>query len=61
MKKDIVFMILLSKQDSQELSDVAKMIQRSKSGTLRFALHEIARVVREHPNKAELVKTIRVE
>ena len=54
-------MIRLSKQDSQELSDVAKMIQRSKSGTLRFALHEIARVVREHPNKAELVKTIRVE
>ena len=59
MKKDKVFMIRLSEQDAQELNSVAQMIQRSKSGTLRYALHEIARVIQEHPNKTQLIRSIR--
>ena len=61
MKKDKVFNLRLTEQDEKELQEVANTIRRSKSGTLRFALHEIARVVRDHPNKAELIRTMRVE
>lgn len=61
MKKNKVFNLRLTEQDEKELQEVASMIRRSKSGTLRFALHEVARVVREYPNKAELIRTIRVE
>ena len=59
MKKDKVFVFRLSEEDSQELEAVAKTIQRSKSGTLRYALREIARVVREHPDKTKLIRSIR--
>ena len=61
MKKDKVFNLRLTEQDEKELQEVANTIRRSKSGTLRFALNEIARVVRESPDKAELIRTIRVE
>lgn len=61
MKKVKVFNLRMTEQDEKELQEVASTIRRSKSGTLRFALHEIARVVRDHPNKAELIRTIRVE
>lgn len=49
----------MSEQEAKELKEVADTIQRSQSGTLRYALHEIARVVREHPDKTKLIRTIR--
>jgi hypothetical protein len=59
MKKTKVFVMRLSEKEEAELKEISKTIQRSKSGTLRYALSEIARVIRAHPNKAHLIKTIR--
>jgi len=58
-KKNKVFVMRMSEQEAKELKEVADTIQRSQSGTLRYALHEIARVVREHPDKTKLIRTIR--
>ena len=49
----------LSEKEEADLQEISKTIQRSKSGTLRYALSEIARAIREHPDKAHLIKTIR--
>lgn len=59
IKKTKVFVMRMSEQDAQELREIAKTIERSQSGVLRYALHEIARVVREHPNKTQLIRSIR--
>lgn len=58
MKKNKVIVIRMSEDESRELEKVATTIQRSKSGTIRYALREIARVVREHPDKTKLIKSI---
>lgn len=58
-KKNKVFIMRMSEKEEAELQEISQMIQRSKSGTLRFALSEIARVVREHPDKTKLIRTIR--
>ena len=59
MKKNKMFVMRMSEQEVQELREVARIIQRSQSGVLRYALHEIATAVREHPDKTKLIRTIR--
>ncbi len=58
-KKNKVFVMRMSEKEEAELKELSQTIQRSKSGALRYALAEIARVVREHPNKVHLIRTIR--
>lgn len=49
----------MSEQDEAELEQLSKHIHRSKSGALRYALREVARAVREHPDKTKLIRTIK--
>lgn len=58
-KKNKVFVMRMSEEDEAELEELSKNIHRSKSGALRYAMRQVARYVREHPNKTQLIRTIR--
>jgi len=58
-KKNKVVIVRMSEQDEAELEQLSKNINRSKSGALRYALREVARAVREHPDKIKLIRTVR--
>lgn len=58
-KKNKVFVMRMSEKEEAELKELSQTIKRSKSDALRYALGEIARLVREHPDIAYLIKTIK--
>ena len=58
MQKDKKFILRLSEQDLQALRDVSQMTKRSKSDVFRWALHEVAGVLYNHPDKLKLLKQV---
>ena len=58
MKKNQVFVLRMSERDLKELRIVAQITERSKSDTLRWALHQVAKVIHEQPERIQLVKEL---
>lgn len=56
MPKDKVFVLRLSEQDLHALQRVALATKRSKSSVFRWALHEVASAIDEHPEKLRLLE-----
>lgn len=59
MPKDKVFVLRLSEQDLQALQHVALLTKRSKSSVFRWALHEVADAISEHPEKVKLLEQVK--
>ena len=59
MKKSEVFVLRMSKKELQELRRVAHLTERSKSDALRWALHQVAKILDEQPERIQLVKEIK--
>lgn len=60
MKKNKTFVFRLSNSDLITLNDVSNKINRSKSDTVRWALHQVANSLQKYPEKIQLLKEIKV-
>lgn len=59
MEKNKVFVLRMSEQDLKELRKIAYITERSKSDALRWALHQVAKVIHEQPERFQLVQEIK--
>jgi hypothetical protein len=60
MTKNKKFILRLSDEDLQTLTNVSELTRRSKSDVFRWALHEVARVISSHPEKLNLLKQLKL-
>jgi hypothetical protein len=59
MLKNKKFVLRLSEQDLQVLREISRLTERSKSDVFRWALHEVASVICNHPDTLKLLKQVK--